>query len=216
MRLARRQAIAVGLVAVAVVAGVRFSPGRVLAAARDLVFSPWFPVALGALYLARPFLAWPISALSVLVGYRYGVAVGLPVALAGTVGTSLIPYAGARRFGRVEGLLGRATDGARRFFDATGGLRGVVAARLAPMPAEPVSAAAGVGGVSLPAFVLGTLTGELPWTIAAVVAGDSMRTLTIDGATVDPRVVALAGVAALALLAGPAYRVAHQKVSAQS
>jgi uncharacterized membrane protein YdjX (TVP38/TMEM64 family) len=61
-------------------------------------------------------------------------------------------------------------------------------------------------GVSLPAFVAGTLVGELPWTLLAVTAGASMDQLTLEGA-IDLRMVVLGGVAGGLLLLGPAYRV---------
>ena len=166
----------------------------------------WFPVVLVGLYLVRPIVAWPITAISALVGFRYGVVVGLPVALVGAVATSLPAYLLARRYRPTSGRLGWMADGSERYFLAAGGLRGVIAARLAPTPAEAVSAAAGAGGVSLSAFVGGTLIGELPWTVAAVLAGESMRSVTAGGPLLDPR-LAVAGVLIAALvLAGPAYR----------
>lgn len=65
-------AVGGGLAAAAVV--VR--PTRVLGALRHAAASPWFPAVLVALYAVRPFLAWPISALSLLVGFKYGLVVG--------------------------------------------------------------------------------------------------------------------------------------------
>ena len=182
------------------------APGAAVAFARSTLYSPYFPVVLLGLYAVRPLLAWPITALSVVVGFRYGVAIGLPVALAGAVATSLIPYAAARYLRTDVGLLGRVSAGSERFFGATGDLRGVVAARLAPTPAEVISVAAGIARVSVPAFVIGTAIGELPWTLAAVVAGDSMRRLAMDGVGVDPGLVVAGLLVAGLLLAGPAYR----------
>lgn len=207
MVLTRRQVAAGLLVAGLLALGVLVSPGAAVGQLRSVLFSPWFPVVLAGLYLLRPLLAWPITALSVLVGYRYGVAVGLPLALAGAVATSLLPYAFARYYRDRPGPLGLAVDGSERFFGATGGLRGVVAVRLAPTPAEPVSLAAGAGGVSVSAFVAGTAIGEVPWTVAAVVAGHSLSALSLEGvAAVSPWLL-IAGLAGAALLlAGPAYR----------
>lgn len=207
MRVTRRR-IAVGtglLVLIAVAAVVR--PATVLPAIRALLGSPWFPVVLVGLYLLRPFLGWPITVLSGLVGYRYGLVPGVPLALTGTVITSLVPYA-AGRWSAPEGpVLGRFTVGSQRFFHTAGDLRGVIAARLAPMPAEPVSAAAGLGGVSLGAFALGTLVGELPWTVAAVTVGHSMSTFALTGLDLDWRLVVVGLFAAVALLAGPVHRM---------
>jgi uncharacterized membrane protein YdjX (TVP38/TMEM64 family) len=208
----RRHRLAAGAVALGVVCGwVVLSPAVAVRGLRDLLTSPWFPAVLVGLYLARPFLAWPITLLSALVGFRYGVVAGLPLALAGAVATSLIPYAAGRRVPPGSGLLGRLRAGSRRFFDSTGGFRGVTAARLAPTPAEAVSGAAGAAGVSLPAFVLGTLVGELPWTVAAVVAGASMGRLAPETPALGPWLTAAGVLAALALLAGPAYRYARTR-----
>lgn len=207
MRPTRRH-VGVGLALAGLVAlGLVLSPGDAVARLRAGLYSPWFPLALAGLYLLRPLLAWPITALSVLVGYRYGVAVGLPVALAGAVATSLVPYAVGRYYRDRPGPFAWAVAGSQRFFRATGGLRGVVAARLAPTPAEPVSVAAGAGRVSLPAFALGTALGELPWTAAAVLAGHSLSRLSLaDAPAVSPWLLAAALLAAALLLAGPAYR----------
>lgn len=206
MPLSRRRLAAGLLVAALFAAGLLLSPRAVLARGRELAFSPYFPLVLVGLYLARPFLAWPISALSVLVGYRYGLAVGVPLALCGAVATSLIPFYAARRVRTSGGLLGRLSEGGGRYFDFAGGFRGVVVARLVPTPAEAVSAAAGAAGVSAGTFALGTAAGELPWTVAAVLAGTSMHRLAAPEAGVDPEFVAALALGAAALLVGPAYR----------
>lgn len=208
MQVARRHVAAGGAVGSLLALGLAVSPATVVDRLRSVVFGPWFPPLLAGLYLLRPLLAWPITALSVLVGYRYGLAVGVPVALLGAVVTSMLPYAVARYLDTDAGLLAQAQSGSERFFAATGDLRGVTAARLAPTPAEVVSIGAGMGRVSIPAFVLGTLVGELPWTIAAVVAGRSMRELSLSGVeTADPLLVVGGLLAALVLLAAPAYRL---------
>jgi len=212
MRLSRRHVAAGATVGALLALGVVLSPAAAIDRLRSVVLGPWFPVVLVGLYLVRPLIAWPITALSVLVGYRYGLVVGLPVALAGAVLTSLLPYGAARCLDTDAGLLARARTGSERFFAATGDLRGVTAARLAPTPAEVVSVGAGMGRVSLPAFVVGTVVGELPWTIAAVVAGRSMRELSLSGVeTADPVLVGGGIAAAVVLLAGPAYRLVRER-----
>jgi len=206
-----RRRVAAGAVALAMLSGwLLLSPATAVARIEGVLLGPWFPLVLVGLYLVRPLLAWPITLLSALVGFRYGVAIGLPVALVGAVVTSLPPFAAGRRVTDAGGLWGRLADGSRRYFDSTGGLRGVVAARLAPTPAEPVSAAAGAAGVPTAAFVAGTVVGELPWTVAAVVAGASMGDLALAGAAPGPWLIAGGLVAAAALLAGPAYRYARE------
>jgi uncharacterized membrane protein YdjX (TVP38/TMEM64 family) len=206
MRVTRRT-IGFGIAALALLSVALVArPGTVLTQLHAALASPWFPFVLLGLYGVRPFLGWPITVLSALVGFRYGMVVGIPVALLGAALTSLVPYWGGRLAPESGRFLGRFTGGSRAYFQRAGGLRGVVAARLAPLPAEPVSAAAGAGNVSLPAFVLGTVIGELPWTLAAVSIGHSMATFTLDGVQPDWWVVAFALGIAFLLLVRPFYR----------
>jgi len=201
-----RRYLAGAAAAVVVALAVVARPARALDVLRVAVASPWFPGILVGLYAARPFVAWPISVLSALVGFKYGLVVGVPVALAGALATSLPAYA-AGRYAPADGLLvGRFSDGSQRFFAATGDLRGLVAARFAPTPAEPVSAAAGAGGVPLRSFAAGTLVGELPWVVATVALGSGLDTFAMTASSVDPLLLAV-GVLAAAVLLGPvAYR----------
>jgi 2-keto-4-pentenoate hydratase len=72
---------------------------------------------------------------------------------------------------------------------------------------EAVSVAAGLAGVSLPAFVAGTAVGQLPWTVAAVAAGHSMEHLSTGGLDAVSLPLVVAGAAlAVALVAAPVYR----------
>jgi uncharacterized membrane protein YdjX (TVP38/TMEM64 family) len=82
----------------------------------------------------------------------------------------------------------------------------VAAGHLAPLPVDPVSYAAGLSDVSPRSFLLGTGAGELPWVVAAVVAGSSMRSLSLRGADAGLPLVVGAAALAVLLVAGPAYR----------
>ncbi len=205
---ARRQAAGLALVAVVVVGSLLAGPDRLFAVARDLADRPVvFGALLVAVYLVRPLFAWPTTLVAVLAGYAYGPVWGFPVALAGTTGSALLPFLAARYVGKGSGLVARLGDSGERFFDATGDLRGMVASRLAPAPSDPVSAAAGLSGVSPGAFVVGTAVGEVPWTAAAVLAGGSLDHLSTAGLTaIRWELLAAGGAVAVALLAGPAYR----------
>jgi uncharacterized membrane protein YdjX (TVP38/TMEM64 family) len=161
-----------------------------------------FGVALFSVALLRPLVAWPTTLLAVAAGYGYGL-VGLPYALALITLTSVPPFVVAARFGGESWV---ALQGARVVSEA-GDLRSVVASRLLPAPSDVVSAAAGVSGVSLPAFVVGTAVGELPWAVVGVLAGSSLDSLADASlGTVDARLVVAMGLAAVLLLAGPVYR----------
>lgn len=162
-----------------------------------------FGAALVALALLRPLLAWPTTLIAVVVGYGWGLR-GLPVALVLIALTSVPPFLLARRSADGGPV---ATAGARAV-DATGDLRGVIVSRLLPAPSDVVSVGIGLSGVPLRAFIVGTAVGELPWAFAGVVAGGSIQRVLREGlgAVIEPRLVVAAAIAALLLLAGPAYR----------
>ncbi len=206
-RATRRQFAGVLLVGgVALLASALVPPERALVALDALVDDPRsFALALAVLYLCRPLVAWPISVVSALVGFVYGTA-GLPVALVGAVLTTVPPYALARWWRPTTGPFARAGERSADLFAATGDTRGVLAARLAPVPTDVVSAAAGLARVDPRSFLLGTAVGEIPWVVASVLAGQSMEALTTEGVHAGwPLVVAGVAVAG-ALLAGPMYQ----------
>lgn len=198
------------VVAALVVVGVVLSPSTVLDRLGAVLHSPWFPLVLLGLYLGRSLVAWPITALAVLVGYRYGVVVGVPVALAGAVVSTFVPYAAVRYLDLDSGLLERAVAQSEEYFSATGDLRGLIAARVAPVPAEATSLAAGAADLRPSTFAVGTVVGELPWAVAAVTIGHSMHQLSVSNASVSPWLVLATVVAAAALLAGPTVRLVRR------
>ncbi|MFC7156670.1 TVP38/TMEM64 family protein [Halomarina halobia] len=207
-RATRRQLLGVvPLAAVALVAAA-VSPERALALLDGLAARPAaFALALCLVYLCRSLVAWPIGLVSALVGFVYGPA-GLPIALVGAVLTTLPPYALARRYRPTAGPLAWTSARSADLFETTGDARGVLAARLAPVPTDVVSAAAGLARVDLRAYVLGTAVGEVPWVVASVLAGSSMDALSAQGAHVGWPLVVAGVAAAAALMAGPMYRLA--------
>ena len=209
-RLAKRQllgsaALVVGVAAAALV----LSPGRLIREAMHLADHPvCLAGVIVTLYLVRPFFAWPTMPLSAFVGFVLGVEYGIPVALMGALVTCLIPYRFAERAGEQGGMFGWLGESGQRIIEVTGETRGVLAARLSPVPADPVSYGAGFAGVSTRAFVVGTFFGEIPWVVVEVIAGASMRSLTLSGLSIEalPQLLALLGALAVLVLAGPAYR----------
>lgn len=201
----RRSRLVFGFALLAVVAAaVLVAPERALRGLAWVAADPLrFAVALFLVALVRPLLAWPTTLLAVGAGYGYGL-VGIPYALALITLTSVPPYLVARHFGRES----RVAIAGERVVREAGDLRSVVASRLIPAPSDVVSVAAGVSGVSLSTFALGTAIGELPWAVVGVLAGaslDSLSNATLG--TFDWRLIAACGLAAVLLLAGPVYRV---------
>lgn len=208
MDVGRRRVAGLVLLGLVVVAGILLSPERALALLVGLAERPFvFVFVLLAVYIVRPFLAWPTMAVSVGVAVALGPVVGLPVALAGTVLTSLPAFYLGGWFGGASGLAGRLESGSRAYFRTAGTVRGVIAARLAPVPADAVSVAAGLSGVPLRTYAAGTLVGELPWTVAAMFVGASARAVATAGLSeLSVPLLAATALAAILLLAGPAYR----------
>ncbi|WP_276272553.1 TVP38/TMEM64 family protein [Haloarcula litorea] len=209
-RLAKRQVLgSAALVAVLGAAALVLSPATLIREALHLASHPVYLAALiVALYLIRPLFAWPTMPLSAFVGFVLGVEYGIPVALMGALVTCLIPYRFAREAGEQGGMFGWLGESGRRVIEVTGETRGVLAARLSPVPADPVSYGAGFAGVSTRSFVVGTFVGEIPWVVVEVIAGASMRSLTLSGLSIDalPQLLVLLGAVAVLVLAGPAYR----------
>ena len=205
----RRQLVGLGgLLLVALAGTVLLSPARVVAGLDGLADRPLvFAAALVVLYLARSLFLWPVTFVSVLLGYLYDPWLAVPVALAGAALTGVVPFLVARHVVPGAGLFATVGDFGERAVGSVGAFRSVVVARLVPIPTDAVSYAAGLSEVSLPTFVVATGVGELPWTLLAVAAGNSMRTLSIEGFSVEPSVVLGLLALALLLLAGPVYRM---------
>ncbi|RQG96961.1 TVP38/TMEM64 family protein [Natrarchaeobius oligotrophus] len=218
-----------GAVAVAAVvaAGLLVSPEAAFGSFESLAGDPLvFGVVVAGLYLVRPLFAWPTTPLAVVVGYGYGVALGVPVALVGVVASVVPVFLVARRFAATDGArrcetdgdaagrnpLERLGDGVARYYRTAGPIRGVVASRLVPIPSDVSTCAAAVSGIKLRHFVAGTVVGELPWTVAAVVVGASAATVTAGGLGELGLALGVAcGLAAALLLAGPAYRTIRSR-----
>jgi uncharacterized membrane protein YdjX (TVP38/TMEM64 family) len=202
----RRHRFVAGLVLLVVLgaSALLTSPRWVLARVSWLAADPVrFVGALLLLAVVRPFLAWPTTLIAVVVGYGWGMR-GLPVALTLIVLTSLPLFL----LGRRSSTGGRFADAGERAVDVTGDLRSVVVSRLFPAPSDVVSFGAGLSGVPVRAFALGTAIGELPWAFAGIVAGESIETVLAEGlgAVVSVRLAVAAALVGLLLLAGPAYR----------
>lgn len=200
--------LAVGLTAWFVSPAVALSRFEVLASK---------PLLFGAVVLVvavvRPACAWPTLLLSIGVGYAYGLP-GLPLALGALVLTSLPPY----WFGVSTAGTGRLTTAGQRLLSETGGIRGVTAARLLPLPSDVISVGAGAIGVRLRPYLVGTSLGELPWAVLGLTIGRSVDHLTtgeLSGA-VDPWLLAGMTATAVILFAGPCYRLASTRWSLDS
>lgn len=203
----RRQLLGLsGLVGVAVVAAVAFSPDAVIQSLAGLVENPAaFLLVIGVVYLVRPFLLWPATALAVVIGYLYGPLIGFPVALAGGVLTATPPYL-IGKYARTDvGLFGTVSTSGERVVNAVGETRTVLAARLSPVPGDPISYGSGLSDISPRAFYLGTAIGEIPWAAGGVLTGASLGALSRSSFSLRIELVLLLAGLSLLLLTGPVY-----------
>ncbi len=130
----------------------------------------------------------PTYAQAILGGWCFGMAIGLPAALAGFAGASLIGYAIARTVSRhrVENLIA-ANPKSRAVREALIGhgffkTLGIVALlRLPPnSPFALTNLVMASAGVRLAPFLIGTLIGMMPRTALAVYLGSGLKVLTQD------------------------------------
>jgi uncharacterized membrane protein YdjX (TVP38/TMEM64 family) len=150
-------------------------------------------------------LLTPVSrtALSVLVGAVAGFPAGLAVALSGGLLGGLAGFALSRWLGReaVTRLAGARLTRVDRVVSERAFVS-VLSARIMPVaPFGLVSYAAGLSGVRLGPYLLGTAIGLVPWSVLYVGIGASVTSINSVTSLVDV-VPALAVVVLLALLAG--------------
>lgn len=158
------------------------------------------------LYIVRPFFLWPLSVSSVFIGYVFGFPYGLPLVLAGTVITCFPPFLIAERFNGEFGYFDRLSEKGTSVVNKTGALRGMIAARLSPAPADAISYGAGMTGISSQTFAIGTLIGELPWAVFYILLGESLRTFSATAIDqTDIRFVLLTALGSILLVAYPLY-----------
>lgn len=110
----------------------------------------------------------------------------------------------------------KASDESAHFVEVVGDLRGLVAARVAPVPAAATSLAAGAAHVRPRTFIAGTIVGELPRAVSAVLIGHSMDQFTLDEVSFDPLLLVATAIAGLLLLVGPAVGLFRTHVHADS
>lgn len=156
--------------------------------------SPWAPVALLGLYLARPLLLIPITVANLASGFVLGAWPGIALALVGTLLSASSGYAIGRFMGSAALTVRLSERWAivrmlrRRSFES------VVAGGLMYLHADMVNLPAGLLRIRVPVFLSGIVLGNTLTMTTAVLAGASVEG-RLDRATVsvDTTYLALAG-----------------------
>ena len=202
----RQLASVLGLLGIAAVAALTVSPTDLITRLEGLTGSPvLFVAVIVAVYLIRPFFLWPMSLVAVALGYLYSPWLAIPVAIAGGLLTATPPYLIGRYAQTDVGLFGTVSLSGERLVDVVGETRTVLAARLSPVPGDPISYGAGISGVSPRSFYVATAVGEVPWAVVAVFTGASLHALSLSEFSVGIELLVFLSGVALLLLGGPVY-----------
>ncbi|WP_256991915.1 MULTISPECIES: TVP38/TMEM64 family protein [unclassified Rhodococcus (in: high G+C Gram-positive bacteria)] len=141
---------------------------------RDRVASagPWGIALFVVLYAVLSATPFPASTLTIASGLLFGLAVGATVVVFAATMGAYLGYWGARALGR--GQVARTEWDRLRRLDAMLGRRGllsVLLVRLVPLPFSLVNYAAGVSAVGQRDYVVGTMIGIVPATVAYTALG---------------------------------------------
>lgn len=159
-----------------------------------------------AAYLVRPVTGIPPSAVSFVVGVKFGIVVGFPIVVVGTALTGMPAY----YFGRqsrelpqwIPGIH-RLGDASERFVARVGVYRGMMAASVSPTPLDPIAYAAGLAGVPLSVFLIAMLVSAVPWAGAYCYSGSVAGNLAAGPNSSPTVVIALGAVITCLLLMRP-------------
>lgn len=161
---------------------------------------PWAPALFVLLAVAFTVLPVPRTVFTVAAGVLFGSVTGLALAVLGTTLAAVVAFWLVRLVGRASverHAPRRALHWVRDRLDRNG-LLAVASLRLIPVvPFAVLNYAAGLSGVRFGSYVLGTVVGILPGTVAVVVLGDAAT-----GGRPHPVLLAVSVVGGLIGLAG--------------
>jgi uncharacterized membrane protein YdjX (TVP38/TMEM64 family) len=157
-------------------------------------------------FVVASLLFVPLSALSVAAGVAFGPVTGAGVAWAGSVGSSALGYGAGRVLWRdtVRRLAGRRLNRLSRRLGRQGFLSSLLLALLPVAPYTLANLVAGASHVRARDFLLGTLVGVLPWSVAMALFGDFAARIAESG---WEGMAELSAVAAGAILLGGLLRL---------
>ncbi|MDV7991708.1 MULTISPECIES: TVP38/TMEM64 family protein [unclassified Rhodococcus (in: high G+C Gram-positive bacteria)] len=165
-------AAAVVVIALVIVLGTVDLPDPSFIRDRVASAGPWGIALFVVLYAVLSATPFPASTLTIASGLLFGLAVGATVVVFAATMGAYLGYWGARALGR--GQVARTEWDRLRRLDAMLGRRGllsVLLVRLVPLPFSLVNYAAGVSAVGQRDYVVGTMVGIVPATVAYTALG---------------------------------------------
>ncbi|WP_252342011.1 VTT domain-containing protein [Rhodococcus sp. 14-2483-1-2] len=165
-------AAAVVVIALVIVLGTVDLPDPSFIRDRVASAGPWGIALFVVLYTVLSATPFPASTLTIASGLLFGLAVGATVVVFAATMGAYLGYWGARALGR--GQVARTEWDRLRRLDAMLGRRGllsVLLVRLVPLPFSLVNYAAGVSAVGQRDYVVGTMIGIVPATVAYTALG---------------------------------------------
>lgn len=162
----------------------------------------WAPLLFVLLQAVVTITPLPRTVFTVAAGVLFGAVWGLVLAITGTTLAALAAYGLVRWVGGplIERHAHRAGFAWVRARLDRSGLLAMVSLRLLPMvPFSVMNYAAGLAGVRLFPYLVGTVLGVLPGTVAIVVLGDA-----VTGGTVHPALLAVSVLGAVVGVTGTA------------
>lgn len=154
---------------------------------------PGAAFAVVALLVSDLFLPIPSSLVMVLSGAAFGIVRGAALALAGSVGCSVLGFELTRRYGRRASARLVGKDELVRLERALerNGAGAVFITRALPVMMETMSVVAGLSAMKRPTFLLATLAGTIPEVVIYAYAGAMSK----ETGSVVPALVILLAVA---------------------
>jgi uncharacterized membrane protein YdjX (TVP38/TMEM64 family) len=167
--------LSLAVLAVGAVALTGWVPGEVADVVRG--FGAAAPVAFVVLYVALSLLLIPSSVLALTAGVLFGVVAGASLAFVGGAVSAAVGFVVGRRFGRgpIERLVGRRLEVVNRWLRRHGVVTVAIARNVPALPFGLVNYAAGCTGIPARRFLLGTVLGIVPGTVAYASFGGSLH-----------------------------------------
>jgi uncharacterized membrane protein YdjX (TVP38/TMEM64 family) len=143
----------------------------------------WAALAFLALSVARPFVLFPATLLTVAAGLLFGVVGGVALGLTGALASALVGHVIGASFSGAAAGDGRIARWRTRL--AANGFEAVLLMRLVFLPYDLVNYGCGYLRVRRTPFLLATAIGSLPGTLSFVLLGMSLTDLTMGVGGID-------------------------------